>query len=410
MKPIEDLLREAIGLDVASVGAASVERAVRLRMKNLGLKSLPDYYRLLATSSAELTVLIESVVVAETWFFRDDAAFDTLVRLVCQEWLPQHPGGRVRLLSLPCSTGEEPFSLAMALLDAGVPAERFHLEGVDVSARALASAKRGTYGANSFRGKTADFRSHYFSVQNGVYLLDPTVRACVEFRQGNVLSADFPGGQALYDFIFCRNLLIYLDGSAQQLALSRLERCLAPSGTLFVGPAEQPLALDHGFVSSGIPLAFACRLPNPATTPHVRASHPTRMDSSALHLMPSSPFGLPEPLPKAGSTSAGLADSTDLEQAKVLANAGLLNEAAALCEAHLRRRRDSAQAYYLLGLVRDAKGQPDAVDCYRKALYLEPGHYQTLLQMALLARKEGDPKAAQAFQRRAQRAKQKTEL
>jgi chemotaxis protein methyltransferase WspC len=93
----------------------------------------------------------------------------------------------------------------------------------------------------------------------------------------------------------------------------------------------------------------------------------------------------------------------DLETARRLADAGRLNEAAGICEAHLRRSQASAQAYYLLGLVRDAGGDATAIDCYRKALYLEPNHYESLLQMALLLQKNGDPARARAFRNRAQR-------
>ena len=99
---------------------------------------------------------------------------------------------------------------------------------------------------------------------------------------------------------------------------------------------------------------------------------------------------------------------TDLETARRLADAGRLKEAAEICEAHLRESRASAQAYYLLGLVRDAGGEPGAIDCYRKALYLEPNHYESLLQMALLLQKNGDAARARAFKSRAQRIKLKT--
>ena len=85
-----------------------------------------------------------------------------------------------------------------------------------------------------------------------------------------------------------------------------------------------------------------------------------------------------------------------------------MNEAAEICEAHLRQSRASAQAHYLLGLVRDASGDASAIDCYRKALYLEPNHCESLLQMALLLQKNGDAARACAFKSRAQRIRLKT--
>ena len=93
-----------------------------------------------------------------------------------------------------------------------------------------------------------------------------------------------------------------------------------------------------------------------------------------------------------------------LDAARQLADAGHLKEAATVCQAHLRNQGPSAQAYYLLGLVRDASGDPQAIEYYRKALYLEPNHYETLLQMSLLLEKTGDAAGARLFKRRATRA------
>ena len=105
MTAIEHLLRQTIGLDAASLGPAGIHRAVRLRMQTLGLKRPEDYQRFLRRSRAEWNELVESVVVTETWFFRDPEAIGAFVRLVLDVWLPTHPFGPLRLLSLPCEAG-----------------------------------------------------------------------------------------------------------------------------------------------------------------------------------------------------------------------------------------------------------------------------------------------------------------
>src|SRR5882757_9223554 len=154
--PFEALLKQAMGLDAASIGASAIEHAVQ--------------------------ALIETVVVPETWFFRDREAFAALARMAFEEWLRtraehmqhmQDTQDMMRLLSLPCSTGEEPYSMAMALLDAGFPANRSHIDAVDISARALAHARRAVYGRNSFRGDRLDFRERYFeATAQGLHLSD----------------------------------------------------------------------------------------------------------------------------------------------------------------------------------------------------------------------------------------------
>jgi len=408
MKPIKDRLRETIGLDAASVGSTMIQRAVRQRMRSLGFKQLVDYWRFLEHSRAEWQELVESVVVTETWFFRDPEPIAAFVRLVREEWLPAHATAQLRLLSVPCSSGEEPFSLVMALLDAGVPAERFQIEAVDISARALARAGRGVYGKNSFRGKDFSFRDRYFQPSEEGFMLDPAVRNCVQFCQGNFLSEDFQTREPSYDFIFCRNLLIYFDPLMRRKALAKIERLLAPTGVLFVGPVEQPLAIEHGFETAKIPMAFACRRAGHGARRQRVAWMSKRSGAAPKHQLEGhfQPQHQPQAsgrrlMPSPDKPSSSL--RPDLETARRLADTGHLKEAAEICEAHLRERRVSAQAYYLLGLVRDASGEPGAIDCYRKALYLEPNHYESLLQMAFLLQKNGEAARARALKSRAQR-------
>jgi chemotaxis protein methyltransferase WspC len=405
MTRIEQLLRVRIGLDPAALGASAIQRAVRLSMKRLGVKSYTEYEYLLRTSAAQWSELVESVLVTETWFYRDPDAIQALVRLVLESWLPAHPAGVFRLLSVPCSSGEEPFSVVMALLDAGVSPDRFHIDAADISGRALARARKGVYARNAFRGKELLFRRrHFYPVKDG-FVLDPSVRRYVHFIRGNLLADDFLAGSPPYDFIFCRNLLIYFDRTTQKIALERVNHLLAPAGILFVGPAEQPLALDSGFVSVNLPMAFACRkaeAPAPIVA-HARPAHAAQWPPFAPPILASdftefAPQGKP---PIAGTPPP----APDLEQARRLADRGRLSEAAAICEAHLRYDRCSAMAHYLLGLIRDAGGDTTAVDCYRKALYLEPNHYETLIQMALLAQRNGNITAARNYRRRAQRLK-----
>jgi len=482
MNRIESLLRKEIGLDAASIGSSAIERTVRLRMKNLHLKNSADYEQLLDSSRAELDELVEAVVVTETWFFRDRDPFNAFLGLAL-EWLGQHPAGTLRVLSVPCSSGEEPYSLAIALLDAHILPDRFVINAVDISTHAVARAKQAVYGKNSFRGKELAFRDRHFrqtvvvspsppstplsggqkgegrGLEGGeghktiAYALNRHVRECVQFFRDNLLGDAFLAGHAPYDFIFCRNLLIYFDRATQVRALEKLHRLLAPQGVLFVGPAETPLVAGNGFVNANLAMAFACRksatktdprsgnartaaagvlpvvrdgsLP-PQKAPGFPAARqlpaPGRVPASAAARRPSATFtsGAPE---RASAAAAGPSAArppsavllrrtgsvpprapSDLEAARQLADAGHLKEAATVCQAHLRSQGPSAQAYYLLGLLRDACGDPQAIEYYRKALYLEPTHYETLLQMSLLLEKTGDAAGARIFKLRAARA------
>lgn len=384
MRRIEQFLRRETGLDVTTIGAAAFERTVQLRMKSHGLSQTADYFQQLKASKTELDALIEATVITETWFFRDQEPFRVLAQLAHETWLPQYPHGLCRILSLPCASGEEPYSIGMALLDADFPAARFQIEAVDISPAALRRAARAHYSKNSFRGKELGFRDTHFTLTPEGFQLNPNVQRQVRFTQHNLLAEDFRHGRPPYDFIFCRNLLIYFDPAAQQKAIDRLQELLTAEGTLFVGPAEMPLVTNNGFHSLNLPHAFACRkAPGPVTK-----TSPHRRPMSQLNLQPATPP--PQP-------------AADLLRAQELANTGELTAAAELCQQHLSRHHDSAAAYYLLGLIYDAGHDPAALDYYRKAIYLEPDHYEAIVHAALLLERRGDQARADAFKRWAER-------
>jgi chemotaxis protein methyltransferase WspC len=404
---IENLLTASMGLDVASIGPMAIARAVDERQAACGLRDAGAYWQHLRGSETELQTLIETVVVPETWFFRDSESFAALARLVRDEWVDSQGDNVVRLLSLPCSTGEEPYSMAMALLDAGVPADRFRIDAVDISTRSLALAARGLYGKNSFRTPDLGFREKYFNATTQGYSVKEQVRRQVDFQQGNFFADDLLPGAEIYDAIFCRNVLIYFDRPTQDRAMLVLKRLLKPLGALFVAPAETALPSSHGFASTNVPLAFAFRRvlegsraarPDPAH--HLPPSLRQPVARLAQAVQP--PKG---PLPVVARRVARPAKPTEpLEEAARLADQGHFAEAATACEAYMRRHGASATAFYLIGLVRDATGNhAEARIYYRKALYLEPNHGDAQLQLALLMEREGDPEGAQVLRNRARR-------
>lgn len=402
MHRIEQRLRNGMGLDATTIGSSTIQRTIRLRMKAVGLAAVEDYAHLINTSAAEWNQLVEAVVVTETWFYRDRQAFAALANLILTDWLPNHATGRVRILSLPCSSGEEPYSIAMALLDAGIPAARFAVDAVDLSQRVLEKALAGVYGKNSFRGQDLAFRDRHFERVGELYSVKQAIRDCVTFGQNNLLGEAFSLPRAGYNFVFCRNLLIYFDRETQRHAFERLEGLLVSGGTLFLGPAEVPLALEHGFSGLNLPMAFACRRASESAS--ARRAPAARKPAATARPVPPAPR--PPVAPKVTRAKTDSAASPRVEvltQARQHADNGKLDEAVRLCRAHLDQHGASVEAYYLLGVIHDSQGHPDAREFYRKALYLDPNHYESLLQMALLVEREGDPTAARNLRRRAQR-------
>ncbi len=413
MAELQKLLQETMGLDAASIGSANIERAVRQRQQACGVKALDAYLSHVRECAGELQELIEAVVVPETWFFRDSEAFAALGKLALEEWLPSHPTGAFKVLSAPCSTGEEPYSMAMSLVDTGLPVSRFKIDGLDISGRSIALARLAVYGRNSFRGKNLEFRDRHFDRVPHGYLLAEAVRKQVHFQRANLLEADFQSNHSSYDIIFCRNLLIYLDGPTQSRVIKVLADLLDPKGIFFVGPAETALMINHDFVSAKLPLAFAFR--KASAVPRHQAQ-PT-----ASRQQPALPKSLPpiippvklaaKPAPRVAEQPVNQTKSKspeDLDLAERLANEGRLLEAAEICESYLREHKHSAKAFYLLGLVRDTAGDhEEAGEYYRKAIYLDANHSEALMHLAYLAEEKGDKAGATVLRNRARRSTKK---
>ncbi|SIN75400.1 chemotaxis protein methyltransferase WspC [Singulisphaera sp. GP187] len=416
---VVELLTERIGLDPGSVGSSLVDRGLEARMSALGLSDPQDYERYLSGSGAEFQALIEEVVVPESWFFRDDRPFTFLQDQARAKWLIDPGRPPLRVLSLPCAGGEEPYSIAIALRDAGLPSSRFRVDAVDLSARSLARARQAIYGRNAFRGSDLAFRARYFQERNGRYELDASVRNSVRLIQGNILNPALLANDPAYDIVFCRNLLIYFTEEARTQAWANLLRLLADSGMLFLGHADRLDLAGVRLTATGDKGSFAYQRA-PAKPPQAAASLPPPVRLKAIEpparaKLALPPIGVNRPVADRSPPQAvenrpaldnGSATSTLLNQAAERADQGRYDEAVGLCEQAIRESGPSARAYFLLGIVRQAAGDRSAAETsFQKAVYLDTQHDEALLALALLAQRRGDDASALGYRRRAERAR-----
>ncbi|AZZ74593.1 MULTISPECIES: CheR family methyltransferase [Pseudomonas] len=405
-----DFLKERIGLDVTSVGPAIIERAVRQRTTLSQAAHADEYWLLLQGSREEQQALIEAVIVPETWFFRYPESFATLGKLARKRLGELNNMRALRILSLPCSTGEEPYSIAMALLDAGLKPHQFKVDGMDVSPLSVDKARRALYGKNSFRGQDLDYRERHFTPEQDGHRVNENVREQVRLQVGNVLDPTLLASEPAFDFVFCRNLLIYFDQPTQKQVFEVLKRLTHVDGVLFIGPAEGSLLGRLGMRSIGIPQSFAFSRhsdphPEPLPTPKpvtLPVSLPPRAAPPAV--VRQRPFASVTPLPVSGKASNPDA-ATLLANIAALANEGKSAEARAACEQYLRSHEPVAQVFYWLGLLSDVAGLTlEAQGFYRKALYLEPQHPEALMHLAALLQAQGDSVGARRLQERAARS------
>jgi chemotaxis protein methyltransferase WspC len=411
-----DWFARTLGLDAATLGRRSVERIVAAALSRSGAADAGAYLERLAASPEECERFIEELLVPETWFFRDGEPFVFLRRYLAETWLAAHPERTLRILSAPCSTGEEPYSIAMTLREAGLTADRFTLDAADVSRRALAAAGEALYGRGSFRQPLDGAAEALFEPMGRGRRLAEAVTRTVRFRRANLVAADFFAGEAPYDIIFCRNIFIYLTGEARRQLLANIERLLAPEGLLFTGHAEVGILQQQGFAAVPHPRAFACRrraaVPALVPVPARRAAE-TAPVAAAPAAVPPLPVRRAHPVAAAAPSRHGedgpANDASALHpqglhgRALALADRGRFAEAEDLCRQSLRRERPHADIYCLLGLIHEAaRRMAEAEGCYLKALYLDPDHHESLIHLSLLYRQQGNDRKAGMYLRRAE--------
>ena len=420
---IESLLEKRIGLSTESVSSDIIAKAVQSRMQARGIAALDAYLAELRAAPAEWAELIELSIIPETWFFRNHQSFQFLRRCLKTEWLPLRSGRQFRALSLPCSTGEEPYSIGIIALESGLPEQAITIDAVDVSAKGLQKASAGLYGRESFRNKELDamLRQRYFSEVNGKFQIQEHVRRIVRFQQGNLLDSTLLAGEKAYDVIFCRNVLIYLGSAAKQATIRLLDRLLAETGILFVGHAERPAFADTPFEWVQEPSVFACRRPK-IIQPQALALQA----SAALKELPAAaplptptfvrrkqPPPAPAITPKATAPIVDRRQQTDqtaavLNNARLLADQGQLNAAMTLCDDVLKTCPAHVQAHFLKGLIYQAlRDEYKAEEWFNKTVYLDRTHDEALSYLAVLADYRGERERAALLRQRIERIRKK---
>lgn len=386
---IENLLKKKIGLDVNSISSGAIKRAISERMKDCGITDTQNYLQWLEQSQQEWEALIELVIIPETWFFRERESFNFLKHYIKSEWLTTQYQDILKVLSIPCSTGEEPYSIAIALLEAGLSATKVRIDAVDISKKNLFTAKLGVYQDYSFRGNPVSFQKSYFQGTELGYQLCQKVKGMVNFMYGNLADLNFLIGATPYNIIFCRNLLIYFDKAIKKRTLGVLERLLTRDGLLFLGYAETGLLLNTSFQRVRYYKGFTYRKPKIEASQRVKTIEKYNQ-----------PDIVSKKIGKLSSNSSG----NLLEIVKALVNQGKLHQAAPLCNQYIQQNPLNVQGYILLSEVYQGIGNKEqAIECLKKAVYLEPDCVEALTHLALLNEHRGDVESANLLWRRIQR-------
>jgi chemotaxis protein methyltransferase CheR len=243
---IRDLTYRLCGINLHEGKEGLVRTRLAKRVTLLGLESFDAYIAHVSDerNSAELAEMVDALTTNKTSFFRENQHFDFLRR----EVLP-NAGPRLRIWSAGCSTGEEPYTLAMLLREELAPGVDARILATDISARVLATARHGVYSATTVQEIPPALLARHFAKQphHGAtaYRASDSLRSMIRFARLNLM-AEWPMNGP-FEAIFCRNVMIYFDRVTQERLVNRFWELLTPGGHLFVGHSESLTSLNHRF-------------------------------------------------------------------------------------------------------------------------------------------------------------------
>lgn len=243
---------DTCGIKMPDVKKTMLEARLQKRLRALGMHSFTDYCDFLFSEQGmeqELVQMLDMVTTNKTDFFREPDHFQYLTQTVLPDWVRRHPNATLAIWSAGCSSGEEPYTLAMVLSEFAQrnPGFDFRILATDISTRVLDKAKNAIYAESQVEPVPMDLKRKYLlrskDRASAMVRIVPELRAKVRFRRLNFMDEDF-GLREQLDIIFCRNVIIYFDRPTQEKLLQRFHRNLKPGGFIFMGHSETLSGLD----------------------------------------------------------------------------------------------------------------------------------------------------------------------
>lgn len=435
------LIQERIGLDVMEDRKTIMARALAEGMQASASSTLEEFYRFLVLCSNTSPVwdrLVSELTVGETYFFRNTAHFDALVKEIFPKILAarEHLSRRVRIWSAGCATGEEPYSVAILLSDLIPNLDSWNISifATDINRAALQKARDGVYGAWSFRGVERRIQETYFRLNSEkLFAISDRIKRMVTFGYFNLVGDPYPSlanNTNAMDVILCRNVTIYFRTQVTQRVLSNFYACLTDGGWLIPGAAEPNMVYYNEFDARNFPGAVVYQKP---LTPKSKAGSvlftqpaaspvPTLTTAAPLPQLRYEPAKAP-PMPKVAAPRDAYELAVELLQAgkpdealvklydkldqdanfvptyytlgKIFANKGNLEEAQSWCERAIKKDKLNPEPYFTLSLVYQQNGLIEmAMDALKKTLYLDRNFIIAHYNLAHLYQSEGDYLAA----------------
>jgi chemotaxis protein methyltransferase WspC len=374
LKGIAARLAETVGIEPSMLDARRIEWTVERRSTRLHLVNGAEYLALLAASSEELDEFVDELAIQETRFFRDAAVFERIAEWVqTGSYNAQQP---LRVLSAPCSTGQEAYSLAATLVHSGLPPESFVIDAFDLSTKAIDYARIGIYPEGTLKHAQHVQANACGVLRNNHWHMHEALRDRIHFERRNLIQPRALDIETGYHLILCRNLVIYLHTQARAMLSGMLAQALLPGGLLIIGAADRAREIDALFAPIGPAASFT----------FIRKEHVADREQVV------------ESAHSVGVQDSAQVTRTDRPRARVHeAEAASVPSAAA---DYFRR----AHEHYGLGNLREAEYR-----C-RQALYLDPGFLSALELLEDLWKLHPNSRLRRALCERIRRARPRSDM
>jgi chemotaxis protein methyltransferase CheR len=392
------------------------------RMQSLGRARFDSYAAYLShlnaspKGSAEWRTLAEQLTVNETFFFRNTDNFVALAEIALPERIrAKSQTKQLRILSAGCSSGDEPYSLAIMVREALPNLEAWDVKiiGIDINPAILLKANQARYSEWSLRATSDDLKLRYFRADGADFVLAPEVQKMVSFEERNLVDEDPLFWESLQcDVIFCRNVLMYFTPEIARGVVRRISQALIPQGFLFLGHAETLRGITPEFHLCHTHDTFYYQQRDALEAETTRTDALTEPQTLSLDKVAAAPSAwdlslvleavrqerFAEALELIGSLPADSHEDPDalLLRAVLLTNHGRINESEEVCRRLLALDELNAGAHYLMALCSEHDGDSKvAIEHGLTAIYLDPVFAMPHLHLGILAKRSGDTVSAQ---------------
>lgn len=241
------LIYDASGITFTDSNRVILESRLKEIMRTSQIGSIGEYYDLLTQNKEELKLLLDSVTTNLTRFFRNTAHFDTLEHYVFPELIKQKRTKgetKIKIWSAGCSTGEEPYSIAMLAKEKLPAGFTVDIVASDLSLKSLMTAKEGFYGTGKISGIPENYLEKYFTKTPDGYLVKDEIKNFIKFDYHNL---KYDSGNTGLDIVFCRNVIIYFDEAAQEAVIQKFWKSMNNRSFLFIGHSESLFGMKTQF-------------------------------------------------------------------------------------------------------------------------------------------------------------------